>query len=89
MANDVTCPYCGRGLSDAWELFIPGDDADHAEAWANCEKCGKDFVVERVVEVEYRTKEGQNTEPRFCSYCGMPVTVENLAHPYICESRKS
>lgn len=56
MASTVACPFCGKGFSDAWELFL-NDLGDDEERSVGCEACGNEFVIQRVVEVEYRAKE--------------------------------
>lgn len=43
---EIVCPWCGYEHSDSWEKE-PGN--------RNCPDCGRDFEVERNVEVTYST----------------------------------
>lgn len=49
-----TCPYCGHCHDSAFEWdFGPCLDGDTTH---DCDDCGKEFEVERVVTTEYTTK---------------------------------
>lgn len=53
--NEVVCPHCGFEHSDSWEMT----DGDYS-----CDECHGDFVLERIVTVDYTTtkKEPRNDQ---------------------------
>ena len=49
------CPHCGFRHDDAWEWnFGPFQEGD--SNGRQCERCGKEFDCDRVVDVSYTTK---------------------------------
>lgn len=47
--KEIICPYCDYQHRDSWE-YRDGDDAV-------CNKCNKEFYVERHIECTYSTKQ--------------------------------
>lgn len=51
--DEVVCPYCGYEFGDSWEIFTH-HYSDYRESVECCE-CGKEFDVERCIEVTYNS----------------------------------
>lgn len=47
--EEIACPWCGYRDPDSWEL-----ESDYVEDW-ECSKCGKEFIVNRIVDIKYKT----------------------------------
>jgi DNA-directed RNA polymerase subunit RPC12/RpoP len=52
--RDMTCPYCGWKVGDAWEL--ESDDGDY-----ECGDCGETFFYERNIEITYCTRKKETS----------------------------
>lgn len=50
------CPSCGHKHLDAWEWNF-GSWSD-GQIERDCDECGKPMIVDRVVFVDYTTKDG-------------------------------
>lgn len=48
--DEITCPWCGYEDPDSWEL------EDEYDGEYECERCGKPFMLEKVVEVTYTSR---------------------------------
>lgn len=47
--EEIACPWCGYRDPDSWEC-----ESDYVEDW-ECPKCGKEFIVSRIVDIQYAT----------------------------------
>lgn len=53
MDRKPICPHCGHVEQDAWEIdFGPGLDGERE---VSCNSCGKDYFLERIVLVNYKS----------------------------------
>lgn len=48
--DEITCPWCGYEDPDSWEFDDEYDDK------YECLRCGKPFVLEKLVEVTYTSR---------------------------------
>ena len=52
---EVTCPWCGYVCSDSWEI---------SDGEQECSDCGREYEVERDVQVTYSTTKRHNAALR-------------------------
>jgi DNA-directed RNA polymerase subunit M/transcription elongation factor TFIIS len=45
--SEVKCPWCGNECGDSWEI---------SEGAMQCDDCGREYEVQRNVEVTYSTR---------------------------------
>jgi len=50
------CPYCGHRDLDSWEIEMPGDPGGEGTTEVSCGACGKEYIVERLIDVRYTTR---------------------------------
>lgn len=61
LTDQPICPYCGSVERDAWEInFGPGIDGDTVHT---CGHCGEEYLLERVVFVQYSSSELKDNTP--------------------------
>lgn len=50
--DEIVCPHCGYEFSDSWENFQYDDECIEG---IECEKCEKEFNVERNISISYNS----------------------------------
>ena len=52
--RNITCPYCGKQMSDSWEVCQGEMEFDCEEI--ECGRCEKTFLASRDCSITYTTK---------------------------------
>lgn len=55
--DEIVCPYCGHRYEDSYEC---GGSDEYFEE--ECEDCGREFYVTRIIDISYGTKPKEATE---------------------------
>lgn len=55
--DEIVCPYCGHRYEDSYEC---GANDEYFEE--ECENCGREFNVTRIIDISYDTKPKEATE---------------------------
>ena len=55
--DEIVCPYCGHRYEDSYEC---GGNDEYFEE--ECEDCGREFYVTRIIDISYDTKPKEATE---------------------------
>lgn len=55
--DEIVCPYCGHRYEDSYEC---GGNDEYLEE--ECEDCGREFYVTRIIDISYDTKPKEATE---------------------------
>jgi predicted RNA-binding Zn-ribbon protein involved in translation (DUF1610 family) len=50
--DQVVCPHCGNKHEEGYEIVPPEDEC----ADFDCEECGKEMSVCRIIDIRYSTK---------------------------------
>lgn len=54
--DEIVCPYCGHRYEDSYEC---GGNDEYFEE--ECEDCGREFNVTRIIDISYDTKPKEST----------------------------
>jgi transcription elongation factor Elf1 len=52
--RNITCPYCGKEMSDSWEVNAGEPEFDNEEL--DCGRCEKTFIASRDCSITYSTR---------------------------------